>query len=338
MNIVYSCSDLFAEICGVSIYSLFSCNKYVPEIVVYIFDNGITQESKEKLNSIAIEFNRTIVYIPMPKVKDVYPDVDMDLGHTFTRMVLGRLLPQNIHRVLSLDSDTVIMDSLQELYDTDLGSNCIGGVYDCVGKAIQKDFLHADDDIDYCNAGVFLIDLDKWRKDNVEEDMMNLILRERDKIFFLEQDVMNRIFAKKLTLLHPRYNMISFVYCFNYDEVMKMKKPVKYYERQLVEDAQAKPAILHATTCFYIKKRMWIAGSDHPYAKFYNNYRQHTPWRNEPLMADNRKLSKKINSCLWHLLPRPLVVLLATFLINELRPIVAKLSAKVSYNPIANQS
>ena len=48
----------------------------------------------------------------------MYPEVKYDLGHTYARMALAEILPSNVDRVLSLDSDTLVLDSIQEMYNT----------------------------------------------------------------------------------------------------------------------------------------------------------------------------------------------------------------------------
>ena len=63
------------------------------------------------------------------------------MGHTYARMALAEILPSNVDRVLSLDSDTLVLDSIQEMYNTAFEKDqIVAGVYDCVGTAIQKSF------------------------------------------------------------------------------------------------------------------------------------------------------------------------------------------------------
>ena len=80
-------------------------------------------------------------------------------------MALAEILPSNVDRVLSLDSDTLVLDSIQEMYNTAFEKDqIVAGVYDCVGTAIQKRVLQASDSMKYCNAGVLLIDLKKKKR------------------------------------------------------------------------------------------------------------------------------------------------------------------------------
>ena len=67
----------------------------------------------------------------MPKQEEVYPGVKANLGRTYARMALGEILPENVDRVLSLDSDTLVVDSIREMYNTEFSENeFVAGVYD----------------------------------------------------------------------------------------------------------------------------------------------------------------------------------------------------------------
>ena len=202
-------------------------------------EDHISNLNKERLKSVVDKYHRKLVFIKMPSQEEVYPGVTVNLGRTYARMALGEILPKSVDRVLSLDSDTLVMDSLHEMYNVEFAENeYVAGVYDCVGQAIQKKVLHVPDDLAYCNAGVFLIDLNKWRAENVGQKLLESVLKNADGkhiMYFLEQDLMNLTFYGHLKVLNPRYNMITSVCYFDYDEVIKMKRPVIYYDKKTVD-------------------------------------------------------------------------------------------------------
>lgn len=342
MNIVYYCSDFFSEMCGVSIQSLFENNIEANEINIYIVEDNISQENKKRFNQLADEYNRQIIFIRMPSQEEVYPGISMNLGRTYARMAIGEILPKELDRVLSLDSDTLVVDSIEDMYNIEFSDEeYVAGVYDCLGQAMQNRVLHAPNDIKYCNAGVFLIDLKKWRFNDVGNQLLNSVMKNADGksvMFFLEQDLMNKTFYGHLKLLKPRYNMLTSIYLFDYKEVITMKKPVEYYTESEIEDAKQNPAIFHATTCFYVKKRMWVAESDHPCASLYSKYREKTPWKDEAYISDGRTIKKKIYATFWNLMPRKIAVILASFLINKVRPFYAWITTKTAVATIAEQS
>lgn len=342
MNVVYYSSDFFSEMCGVAIESLCENNTDSDEINVYVVEDHISEKNKKRLTDITDKFGRNLKFIRMPSQEEVYPGITVNLGRTYARMALGEILPQEVDRVISFDSDTLVMDSLNEMYNTQLSEDeYVAGVYDCVGAAMQKKVLHVPDDLKYCNAGMFLIDLKKWREQNVGQQLLEAVLKNADGkhiMYFLEQDLMNLTFYKHLKLLHPRYNMLTSIYYFDYKDILKMKHPVVYYEEDEVVEAKQKPAILHATTCFYIKKRMWVENSDHPYHKFYLKYRNNTGWKDEPLIQDERKTSKKLYAQFWHIMPKKMAIILASLIINHFRPFYAWFTTKASITTIAEQS
>lgn len=342
MNIVYYSSDLFAEMCGVSIQSLCVNNMQIDSIRIFIVEDHISDENKDKIRRLVGKFGREVVFIPMLAQEKMYPGIKINLGRTYSRMTLGEILPNDVDRVISVDSDTLILDSLEEMYNVEFEEDeYVAGVYDCVGAAIQNKVLHSPKDILYCNAGVFLFDLKKWRERSIDKDLLEAVLKYSNKkhiMFFLEQDIMNIVFYKHMKLLHPRYNMLTSIYIFDYDDIIGMKKPVLYYTKEQIIEAKSNPAILHATTCFYVRKRMWVMDSDHPYASIYNKYRNETPWKYEKSICDNRKITKKIYAGLWHLMPKRFSILVAGFLINYVRPVYAWITTKASITTIAKQS
>ena len=342
MNVVYYSSDFFSEMCGVAMESLCANNTDSKSITVYIVEDNISEKNKNRLKSITDKYGRELIFIRMPSQEEVYPGVKANLGRTYARMALGEILPENVDRVLSLDSDTLVVDSLKEMYNTEFAENeYVAGVYDCVGAAIQRNVLHVNDDLNYCNAGMFLIDLKKWRKENVGRQLLDAVLENADGkhiMYFLEQDLMNLTFYGHLKLLGARYNMLTSIYKFDYKDIIRMKKPVSYYTEQEIIEAKRKPALFHATTCFYIKKRMWVEDSDHPCADIYLKYRNNTPWKDDPQIQDSRKGRKKIYAQFWHCIPKGMAIRLASFMINHIRPFYAWLTTKASITTIAEQS
>ena len=60
MNYFFLSDDKFAEIFGVAVYSLFEQHKHVDDLRVFLIENNVKEASKEKLRTIAKEFEREI--------------------------------------------------------------------------------------------------------------------------------------------------------------------------------------------------------------------------------------------------------------------------------------
>ena len=135
VNVVYCSSDLFSEVCAVAIVSLFENNKHLKEINVFVIDDNIQEKNRNRMMKMAEQYGRNIHFIPLPNPSDFYQDERFtikSLGHTYARMILGDIIPENVERIISLDSDTMVLDKIDELWNTDLQGHPIAGVDDCM--------------------------------------------------------------------------------------------------------------------------------------------------------------------------------------------------------------
>lgn len=56
MDIVYSSSDSYCEIAGISMLSLLEHNRSVKELNLYLIDNSISEQNKHRLESMIAGF------------------------------------------------------------------------------------------------------------------------------------------------------------------------------------------------------------------------------------------------------------------------------------------
>ena len=66
MNVVYSASDQYSELAGISLTSLLINNQDIDEIHVFILDNGISPDNKMKLQNVVKQYNRDISFFSLP--------------------------------------------------------------------------------------------------------------------------------------------------------------------------------------------------------------------------------------------------------------------------------
>ena len=83
---------------------------------------------------------------------------------------------------------------------------------------------------------------------------------------------------------------------------------------------------------------MWVEESDHPNYELYLKYRKNTGWNTEELIKDSRTNRKKVIAEIWHCMPKKCAITIASFAINNIRPIYAKITTKMNISTVANQS
>lgn len=323
MNVFYFSSDLYASVAAVSIISLLENNKTQESVHFYIADDGIKEETKLKLTEMVKKYNAGIHFIPLPDPSELldFPFRDRyQIGHSYPRMSIARLLPAEIERVLILDSDTLVLDDISELWNIDMGDNILAGVADCMNlKAFKRQFALSDGQF-YANAGVFLVDVKKWREQNIEETIINTIREHNGNVFFFEQTLMNYSCRGKIMKLPAEYNSYTLLYAFDYDNLIRWRHPTIFYTKEEVCDAVEHPKIIHFTRNFYMKSHPWKEGSDHPLTAKYREYMKMTPWTE--LWKDNRTKKQERYYKLWHRIPQKVLCWGANILYNVIRPLM----------------
>ena len=327
MFVIYHSSDTFASVTGVSMLSLFKNNKGMDEIHVLYIEHGLTDDNKTKLMEIADQYGRTLEFMPMPNWSERL-NIELKsskkawLGFGYNRLFLTEYLPENIDRVLYLDSDTVIEGNLDELWNLDLDGYYLAGVDDCLSSK-YRDLIGLSDSDTYCNSGVLLINVKKWRENNIVKSFIEAIVKNNGYFVFNEQSLINSVLGGHIKVLPQKYNVNSLVYLYDYEELMKLRKPHEFsYSRDEFYEARNNPIITHYTGNFYVDRRPWIEKSDHPHKQVYSDYYAMTPWRNESLTIDRRGLIKKFCSALFHFLPRKVMISTVSCLYNYIRPIL----------------
>ncbi len=321
MNVFYFSSDLFVSAAATSILSLMENNSSFDCITIYMIDDGIKIENKRKLSALVEDHGHKIIYIDAPDPSELFDFSFKDryqLGHSYMRMAVGTLLPPDVDRVLALDCDTLILGDLSDLWNMDMGGNILAGVVDCLNlKAYKKQFGLTGEEF-YCNAGMYLVDLKKWREQRIEDTIKSVIAERNGNVFFFEQTLMNYSCRGKIAKLQPEYNTYTLFYAFKYTNLIKWRKPTIFYAEHEIEEAKKNPVIIHFTKNFYMISRPWIRGCDHPLSGKYIEYKKMTPW--SELDDDNRSLKQKIFYKLWHIIPQSVLAVFAGFIYNEIRP------------------
>lgn len=330
VNVVYCSSDLFSEVCAVSMASLFENNKHLRKINVFIVDDNISEQNKNRIQDMTKQYSRNVCFIPLPNPSEFYQDERFtikSLGHTYARMILGEIIPSSVERIISLDSDTMVLDKVDELWNTDLKEYPIAGVDDCMGKVALVKTQHLKEDSTHCNAGMYLIDLSIWRKENWTQQFYQYIKNLFDKKVALggyEEEVITKTVGERMMVLPPKFNLMTLEQVFTYKELIRFRQPLRYYSEEEIEEARRHPVITHTTNFFYIRKRIYEEGSDHPMRSQYEKYRSMTPWKNEPAMKAKPTLKQKMKKNIWHMMPKSLAIVIGNYVRNEVRPRLEK--------------
>ena len=318
MNIVYSSSDTYAELCGISLISFLINNKDSKNIRVFIIDNDISDTNKENLRSIADEYKCELVFIPKPDPEKIIHSKiytgRWNIG-TFFRLYLASILPSDVDRVIYLDCDMIIRKSLKDVYELDIGNCLVAGVDDCRSDLYRIDIGEQPGQL-YINNGFMLLDLKKWREQNIEEKVNEFIADRQGDCTYMDQAPLNGILGKDNLVyeLEAKYNAQRIFFDFTYKQLLRLRKPKRHLSEEEYNEAVNDPVIVHFTPVFITGTRPWQVKDKHKFTPEYLHYKSLSPWKDVPLRKDDRKLPKKIMTVICKITPKCIMIPIMSYL------------------------
>ena len=292
--VVYSSDDNYAQHTGVSIVSLLDNNKHFDDIHIYIIDNEISKVNKEKLIDIINNYGRRISFIDFNKYKSML-NLNMQWNisiSSYARLFISSMLPDNVDKVLYFDCDTVIVNKIDELWNTDIKDYYVAGVADTVSSS-TKSSVGIDRDGKYINAGMLLINLKKWREDNIQDKFIKFIDSYEGRVTHHDQGVINGVLQNNLKILKPNFNLMTVYYTMKREDIISYYSiDSEFYSEDVIQEALLDPIYIHFTPGF--TTRPWIKGCKHPKKELYLSYLEKTPWKDTKLEKDKSKIRVKV--------------------------------------------
>ena len=279
MRIVYACDDNYAALTAVSAVSLLRHN---PGAEIILVGCRLAQASIEKVRSRVERFGGSFRYV------DVSAKIDelQSMGAcpyvsyaVYSRIFIGDLLPDLSGKVLYLDCDTLVVDSIAPIFDVDLRGKPLALAPDAAHPAYKR-VISLPDDKPYYNTGVTLIDLDEWRRRHCTERLMEELKSPHGRNPLGDQDVIVRVLNDETVELDRRWNFLSQYILYNRRE---------------------KPAIYHFSG--NTLGRPWFTSSRHPLREA---YKKAAVEAGLPEVAEQTKpmpFEYKLQYWLWKLLP-----------------------------------
>lgn len=269
LHILCATDDNYAQHCGVLISSIFS-NNINNEIIIHIIESNLCIQNKSRLNAIAQKFNQKIEFHYFNSI----PIEDFTIGQcgaksfvTYYRIFITSIIKDiNIKRILYLDCDIIVNRNISSLFLIDMTNYPIAAVQDLNNptKEFHRFNISFGYNDKYFNAGVLLINLDLWRTNNFEQQLIQFC--SNDKLgYFADQDSLNVVFKNKWLELAPYWNRFSLVEYKNVYFKTKNDELIYIYE----------PYIVHYASPL---ARPWLRNKFIPLKKLYLHYLKETPW------------------------------------------------------------
>lgn len=190
-------------------------NRRTPAPVdIFVVTRSIGVEDRERLTALWARRAATTHWLDAP---DAYFDGVPLWGRmpvtTYYKVVLPRLLPADLHRVLWLDCDLIMLGDVTALWAHDLRGCLAVAAQDRIVPHLSSAFgvrhwaaLGLPPDAKYFNAGVMLIDLAGWRAEDIAGKTLAYVRAYHDDVTFMDQEGLNVALAGRWSELDERWN------------------------------------------------------------------------------------------------------------------------------------
>ncbi len=302
----YASDDNYAAFMGISMLSLFESNKRAEGITVFILDYGISAENVKKLEKIAEDYGRKLIFCPVEKY---ISSLDLNMGPrkisivSYARLFLASIIPEEYDRVIYLDCDTIINGDMLPMWRAPLDDNIVAGVQDTVDRF----FLNAvglPEDTRYVNAGILLLNLRVWREEDMQSKFLDYIKEKGGNVPHHDQGVINHVSGVRRLILPLKFNVTANIFSFS-EKVIRRMHDIRgeYYSQAEIDEARQSPTVLHFTAG--ILGRPWQEGCRHPKRELYERALKMSPWSDKKPEPNNEKLSVKVSAFVCeHISPR----------------------------------
>lgn len=281
MDIFYTANDGYVPHLAASICSLCENNKQAENLHFHFLSMGVKPDNLAQLRQMIEQYARKFTVYEIGDVQNQF-SYHLDTGgydpSILGRLFMDRFLPKEIDKVLYLDCDTIIVDSLEDLWSTDLTGYVIGAVSEpTIAKSHKALINFAPEDL-YFNSGVLLINLKAWRQQHCEQTILEFYSNNKEFLRAPDQDAINAVLHGQIKELSPRFNFRSIEIYYPYKTLKRISKPAPYLSEAVYNEAKKHPAIIH----YLGEERPWRVGCTHPYTNEYDRYLNMTYWKNTP--------------------------------------------------------
>ncbi len=306
MHIALASDDRYAKPMTAAICSVLENNREADRITFHILDSEISKKNKEKImKTVGAHDKGSVVFYDFLKLMSRF-DCVLTLTEpslprvSYARLFLGEILPLDVEKIIYLDSDMICVDSLQEIWEMDMGDHLVAGALDTARTEARVKVGLSPQSV-YINSGFLVINISLWRKENTLGAFLAFIKERGGNVFHNDQGVINGVIPDRIRIIAPRYNAMTPYFMVNHDNLMGKFELDAFYTAEEIEEAVSQPAILHFVA--FTASRPWERHCRHPLRHEYRHYLEKSAWGELELEKNHRSVARRALLRLYEKLP-----------------------------------
>lgn len=218
IHIVLASDDNYAQHVAVVAVSILCNTQSKDRVCFHLLSDGIGNFKLDLIRQSIINLGAEIVVYDLSKCQSF--DQLFTSGHiskaTYFRLDIANLLSKDIKKAIYLDVDLLVLGDIVDLWNEDMCDKPIAATMDLGIMAssrlmkIKKQSIGLEDDGKYFNAGVLVIDLDKWRKYDYSKEVIKEAIS--NEFLHHDQDALNRVFMNNWSEIPLKWDVIPPIY------------------------------------------------------------------------------------------------------------------------------
>jgi len=240
-------------------------------VEAYILDDGLDAYDRKNVQE-CVSARICLHWVPA----EVLPEGLLIWGRmsqtTYQKLLLGKWLPNSVQRVVWLDCDLLVVGDVAALWNSATTNRIVCAAADQRVPTVSSKFgvaayrdLNLNPQAKYFNAGVLLIDLSRWRNEDVAGRAFQYLHKYRDRVYFWDQEALNAVLTEEWEEISAKWNWHPLLNQFLNSTGKRKTTGIPFRED---------PQILH----FSGNLKPWLYRSDSLYWAQYYRYVDQTPW------------------------------------------------------------
>ncbi|HEY3917366.1 MAG TPA: glycosyltransferase [Stellaceae bacterium] len=204
----------------------------------------------------------------------------------YMRLWMQEFFPASVAKILCLGSDMIIAGDIGGLWRAELGEAVLGAV--TIPGSTRGAALGIAEEHGYFDTGVLVVDLARWRCENIPGRLIGDLAAHNDKPVETDRDLLNLSLFDRRRALSPVYNALSSFFS---------DSPANAMSAADIAALRAAARIIH----FDDPSKPWSYLCRHPRRADYWHYLGHTEWRDDE--PEDRNLANWTRKTFGPLLP-----------------------------------
>lgn len=259
INLCFACDEAYLPYAAVVFYSALKSRCAADKFCVWIITNSSSPSREAWFKGLFPQ--EEIHFVQAPDDFLNAPVVKKHLSKAaYMRLLVGKVLPAEVKKIIYLDCDLLVLESLAPLFEWDLKGKIASGLEDWGVALLRKEgrftFPWPDP---YIGSGLLLIDLERWRQSHAQERCVAYAKNPLYPIQHEDQDVLNFVLHGELGVIPCKWDV---VYYIPEEDLVRRKAPAEWLE------AMKTPAIIHFAT----GNKPWFIGCNPPYYALFRQY------------------------------------------------------------------